>query len=65
MKVLLAVTTIFLLVTSCSTTRSVKFSGTNFDGSNVTVYRDAESGAMLKQVIDDDSKKIVVVYKNR
>ena len=65
MKVLLAVTTIFLLVTSCSTTGSVKFYGTNLDGSNVTVYRDAETGAMLKQVIDDDSRKIVVIYKNR
>lgn len=65
MKSLLAVITILLFATSCSTTRSVKFSGTNFDGSNVTVYRDSESGAMLKQVIDDDSKRIVVVYKNR
>lgn len=66
MKSLLAVITILLFAISCSTIRPVKkYSDTNFDGSSTIVYRDAESGAMLKQVIDSDSKKIVVVYKNR
>lgn len=66
MKSLLAVITILLFATSCSTIRPVKkYSDTNFDGSSMIVYRDAESGALLKQIIDSDSKRIVVVYKNR